>query len=421
MAPAWRLSGREAADVLREGGRGATTGAQRHRMMRGLVVAEVALAVVLAVGAGLMLQSFGRLQGESPGFRADGVLSFAITIEEPRYPSPESQAQFFTALFERLRALPGVRDVGAIHLVPLAGGNWNPSLVIEGRPLPEGATPREVDWRLVTPSYFRTMGIPLVSGRLFEETDRSGTPTVALVNRALAERYFPGENPIGQRVRTFFEGRDNLATIVGVVGDTRDQSLADEARPQIYRSFWQRPQNWMFLLVRTDGDPASLAPAVRSSVRELDPNAPVAELRSLSDVVASSIAQPRLMMWLLGLFGAVAVGLGMIGVYGVMSYVVQQRMPEIGVRLAMGARPADIRRLVLGDAMRIAVIGLAIGGAGALALTRLLTAQLHEVSARDPGVYGASMALLAGIAVLASWLPARRAAHTEPTDLLRGG
>ena len=311
--------------------------------------------------------------------------------------------------------------MGAIHLLPLGDGNWNPSLGIEGKPLPEGATPREVDWRLVTPEYFRTMSVPLVAGRFFEASDQPGTPTVTLVNRSLAENYFPGEDPIGKRVRTFFEGRGNFATIVGVVGDTKDQTLGGDARPQIYRSFWQRPQTWMSVLIRTDGDPLALAAPVRAIVSELDADAPVMNLRPMADVVSSSIANERLLMWLLAVFGALAVALGTIGIYGVMSYVVQQREAEIGVRLAMGARPEDIRAMLLGQALRMTAIGLAIGIVAALALSRVLTTQLHDVSARDPYVYAATLLLLAVVGMLASWLPARRAARAEPTVLLRTG
>jgi predicted permease len=421
LAPALRLSRGDPAGVLREGGRGATGGPQTHRMMRSLVVTEVALALILAVGAGLVLESFRRLQNESPGFHAEGVLTFGLATSEARYPTPEAQTIFFATLIERLAALPGASEVGAIHLVPLAGGNWNPSLAIEGRPLSEGAAPREVDWRLVTPGYFRTMRIPLVAGRLFEDGDGVEAPPVALVNQALARRYFPGEDPIGKRVRTFFEGRDNFVTIVGVVGDTRDQALTGDPRPQIYRSFFQRPQGWMSLLVRTSGDPTALVPSVRSLVQALDPDVPLSDLRTLSDVVASSIAQPRLMTWLLGAFGTLAVGLGIIGIYGVMSYLVVQRTPEMGVRLAMGARPGDIRRLVLRDALRLTGVGLGIGTVGAFALTRVLQSQLYDISATDPGVFGAGLVLLALAAALASWLPARRAARSEPTQLLRAG
>lgn len=421
LAPALRLSRSDASDVLRDGGRGATTGSRRHGMMRTLVVAEVALALVLAVGAGLVLQSFWRLRNESPGFAAGGVLSFVVSTNLTRHPTEESQAAFFTTLFERLRAQPGVESVGAIHLLPLSGGNWNPSLGIEGRPLPEGATPREVDWRLVSPDYFRTLRIPLVAGRLFDDSDNRTSPPVALVNRELAQRYFPGEDPIGRRVRTFFEGRGNYVTIVGVVGDTKDQALGGDARPQIYRSFWQRPQTWMGVLVRSSANPMSLAPAVRQVVADLDADAPVTDLRPFEDVVSASISQERLLMWLLGAFGVLAMALGTIGIYGVMSYVVEQRSPEIGVRLAMGARPGDIRSMVLGDALRLTAAGLAVGAVIALALTRILSAQLHEVSARDPVVFIGTTLVLALIAVLASWLPARRASRTEPTMLLRVG
>jgi putative ABC transport system permease protein len=421
LAPALRLSRSDASDVLRDGGRGSTTGSRRHGMMRTLVVAEVALALVLAVGAGLVLQSFWRLRNESPGFAAGGVLSFVVSTNLTRHPTEESQAAFFRALFERLRAQPGVESVGAIHLLPLSGGNWNPSLGIEGRPLPEGATPREVDWRLVSPDYFRTLRIPLVAGRLFDDTDIPSSPAVALVNRELAQRYFPGEDPIGRRVRTFFEGRGNYVTIVGVVGDTKDQALGGDARPQIYRSFWQRPQTWMGVLVRSSTDPMSLAPGVRQVVADLDADAPVTNLRPFEDVVSASISQERLLMWLLGAFGVLAVALGTIGIYGVMSYVVEQRSPEIGVRLAMGARPRDIRSMVLVDALRLTAIGLVVGAIVALGVTRILSTQLHEVSARDPLVFLGTMLVLALIAVLASWIPARRASRTEPTMLLRVG
>ena len=421
LAPALRLSRGDASETLRDGGRGSTQGIHRHRMMRGLVVSEVALALVLAVGAGLVLESFSRLRNESPGFKPDGVLSFIVTTNSARHTTEEAQATFFVNLFERLRAIPGARDVGAIHLMPLADGNWNPSLGIEGRPLPQGATPREVDWRLVNSDYFRAMSVPLVSGRYFDDTDRVGTPMVALVNRTLVDRYFPGEDPIGKRVRTFFEGRGNYATIVGVVGDTKDQSLTGDSRAQIYRPFLQRPQTWMGMLIRTEGDPMALAAPVRAIVNELDADAPVTSLRPMVDVVSSSIATERLLMWLLASFGALAVLLGTIGIYGVMSYVVQQRTAEIGVRLAMGASPNDVRAMVLGQALRMTVVGLAIGIAAALALSTVLKAQLHEVSTRDPGVYAGAMVLLAVVGVVAGWLPARRAARSEPTALLRTG
>jgi predicted permease len=423
LAPALRLSRGDANDALRDGGgsRGATHGVGRHRMMRSLVVSQYALALVLAVGAGLVLQSFWRLRSESPGFRAERVLTFTVTTNSTRHPTEESQATFFANLFARLGAIPGARDVGAIHLLPLGGGNWNLPLGIEGRPLPDGATPREVDWRLVTPEYFRSMSVPLVAGRFFDATDRLGTPTVALVSRSLVERYFPGEDPIGKRVRTFFEGRDNFATIVGVVGDTKDQTLAGDARPQFYRSFWQRPQTWMSVMIRTDGDPLALAGPVRAIVSELDADAPVTNLTPMVDVVSSSIANERLLMWLLAAFGALAIALGTIGIYGVMSYVVQQRTAEIGVRVAMGARPSDIRAMVLGQALRMTAVGLLVGAAAALALSRVLTTQLHDVSARDPLVFASTILLLAVVGVLASWIPARRAARAEPTVLLRTG
>lgn len=421
LAPAMRLARSDPADALRDGGRSGSPSAQRHRLMRGLVVSEVALALVLAIGAGLVLTSFRHLRNESTGFRSDGVLSFMLTVDGIGDGSEAATITWFTTLFERLASIPGVQHVGGIHLIPLFGGNWNPSMVIEDRPLPQGATAREVDWRLVTPDYFATLEIPLVGGRLFDDRDVFGAPSVVLVNQSLASKYFPGEDPIGRRVRTFFEGRGNWATIVGVVADTKDQSVAGDTRPQIYRNFWQRPQPWLGILVRTSGSPAHIVPSVRAVVRDQDADAVMAEVQSLDAVVAKSISQPRLLALLLGLFGVLAVGLGMIGIYGVMSYLVALRMPEMGVRVAMGARPGDIRRLVLRDALRLTAIGLLLGGVIAFWVTRVLSTQLHDISARDPGVFVATTLLLALVAVAASWIPAARASRSEPSRLMRQG
>jgi putative ABC transport system permease protein len=419
IAPAARTADGDPQGVLRDAGRGGGISRDRRRLLDALVVSEVAIALVLLVGAGLMLQSFWRLSRQDPGFRAENVLTFRASVPDAAY-SLDRTGQFTNALLDRLAALPGARTVGAVHLLPLGGSNWVGSLSVEGRSLPPGVRGPAAYWRVATPDYFRTIGIPLLAGRAFSDDDRAGTPPVALIGQTLARELFPGEDPIGRQVRTDFEG-DNWATIVGVVGDTKDVDLGGTRFPQIYRPFAQFRLGAMTYAIRTDGEPLALARAARAAVAEIDPNVPVGEVQPLEAVLTRSIAQPRLLMLLLAAFGVVSLLMAILGIYGVISYDVGQRTREFGIRLALGARPADVSRQVVGGGARLAAIGLFIGLGGAWLLTRFLEGELYESRTHDPLTLAAMAMLLGGAALLGSYLPARRAASVDPMASLVEG
>ncbi|HEU4617453.1 MAG TPA: ABC transporter permease, partial [Gammaproteobacteria bacterium] len=396
-----------------------TAGARhaRRRVLGTLVVAEFALALVLAVGAGLMIRTFANLCGVDPGFAGAGVLSVHVSTPSATYDDAANR-RFWRELLERVDALPGVQSAGGIHLLPLGGSNWVGPLTIEGAPLANGEPPRGIDWRVATPGYFEALRIPLLRGRLFDERDREDGERVALINETAATRYFPSENPVGRRVRTLFEGND-WATIIGVVGDTKDTTLAGPARPQMYRAHAQRPMGAMTLMVRTAGDPARLAAPIREAVRAIDKDVAVSEVEPLAQVTADSIARPRLLTALLSGFGLLALLLGAVGLYGVIAYGTAQRTREFGVRIALGARTGEVLGLVARDAIRLAGIGLAVGVAGAMALSRVLASQLYGVAPLDPLVFAGAAVLLAAVALAAALVPARRAARTDPMEALR--
>jgi putative ABC transport system permease protein len=394
-------------------------GAQRarRRALSALVVAEFALALVLAVGAGLMIRTFANLSAEDPGFARAGVLSLQVSTPSSTYDDAADRA-FWRELLERVDALPGVQSAGAIHLLPLGVSNWVGQLTIEGRPLPNGEPPRQIDWRVATPGYFETLRIPLLAGRVFTDRDREAGEQVALINETAAMRDFPGEDPVGRRIRTVpFEGE--WATIVGVVGDTKDTTLAGPARPQTYRVHAQRPMGAMALLVRTAGNPLQLAGPIRDVVRTIDDDVTVSNVRPLTRVAADSIAQPRLLTGLLFAFGVLALLLGAVGLYGVMAYGTVQRTREFGVRLALGARTREVLGLVARDAIKLAGVGVGVGVAGALMLSRLLESQLYGVTPIDPFAFAGAVVLLAAVALAAALAPALRAARTDPMQALR--
>ncbi len=394
-----------------------TGGAQRarRRALGALVVAEFALALVLTVGAGLMIRSFANLSNEDPGFSGDGVLSVRITT--PLGFDDAANGRFWRELLDRAGALPGVESVGAIQLLPLAVGNWAAPLIIDGRPLAAGEAQRIIAWRSVTPGYFETLRIPLARGRLFTHREHEAEERLVVINETAAASYFPNEDPIGQQVRTVFEG-ELWATVVGIVGDTKDQTLASPAQPQLYRL--RAPSiGSMTLMVRTEGDPLLLAAPIREIVRQIENDAPVSNVQLLNQVAADSIAQPRLLTGLLLGFGAIALLLGAIGLYGVMAHGTVQRTREFGVRIALGASTSEVLGLVARDAIRLAVIGVGLGLAGAFALSRLLESQLYGVAPVDPLVFAGAAALLAVVALAAALAPALRAARTDPMEALR--
>ncbi|HEX5046411.1 MAG TPA: ABC transporter permease [Gammaproteobacteria bacterium] len=396
--------------------RGAGGQRGRRRALGALVAAEFALALVLAVGAGLMIRTFANLSAENPGFEKDGVLSLRVLPPASMQDGPVHR-RFWREVLDRLDAMPGVESAGAIHLLPLGTSNYVNNLLIDGRPLPDGDPPRTIDWRSVTPGYVETLRIPLVRGRLFTAAEHESDERLVLLNETAAARYFPNEDPIGRRVRTpAFE--NDWATVVGVVGDTKDLALATPARPQMYRLHAPFTAG-MTLMVRTAGDPLALAAPIRELIRSIDAEIAVDDVQPLAQVAADSIARPRLLTALLSGFGVLALLLGAIGLYGVMAYGTVQRTREFGVRLALGARTGEVLGLVARDAIRLAGVGVGLGLAGALALTRLLASQLYGVTALDPLVFVGAALLLAAVALAAALAPALRAARTDPMAALR--
>ena len=428
MAPALRLSVPRLAGALR-GGVLAAAGRAQHRVRRAIVTAEIALAVVLAIGAGLLSVSLWRLARVNPGFDPSGVLTIRITPPPSRYPDAPTAGEFYRRVLETTLALPGVRVAGLTNHVPLSGG-WFPSrIVLPGESLTGGReADRSVFFRTVSDGYFETMRIPLRQGRPFADADLGGAP-VALLNETAARRFFPRGDGVGQTVTLFrsAQGRPDFgepfaATIVGVVGDVRHIGLDASPPAEVYVPYTTNPWGHMALVVRGAGDPGALLPSLRRAILAVDPDVPVAGAtvaRTTTDLVSSSLAAQRLNTGLLAAFAAAAVVLAAVGIYGVVAYTVAQRRRELGVRLALGARAADIRNLVLREGAVLAAGGAALGLAGALLGTRALRGLLYEITPTDPTTLIAGTLVLVGVALLASYLPARRAAGIDPMEALR--
>ena len=383
---------------------------RRGRLLSGLVVVEVSLALLLLIGGALMARTFIALTRVDTGVRADGLLSFRVSLSGAKYSSDARRAQFFDALLDRLRLVPGVTSAGAVDPLPMSREYSGGGFTIEGRPAPANWRDMPTQYCQATPQYFRTMGIPVLLGREFEPAD--STREVALVNNALAKRFFPGENPLGQRLTRF-------GTIVGVVGDVRHNGPAQEAGPQIYYPSARRPARTISIAVRTPGDPMKLASLVRQQVRALDPDLPVDRLKPMNDVISESIADVRLITTLIDGFAVFALALAAIGMYGIIAYSVSQRQHEIGIRIALGASRGNVLGLVLARAALLAVAGIAIGVPVALATVRLVASFLYGVRPRDAGVFVTVPLLLLAVALLASYLPARHATKIDPLDALR--
>jgi putative ABC transport system permease protein len=415
LAPALQSSRLDLTEALKEGGRGAGSGAQRHRTLNLLVVGEVALTVVLLIGAGLLAGSFVRLQQVRPGFDEKNLLTAQINLPNP-YNQPQKKTQFYEQLQQRVSALPGVESVGLITELPLAHQAADFGFTVEGRPAPPAGQGPHADIRNVNHDYFRAMRIPLLKGRYFTEAEVHENAKVALISDVLAQRFFNGENPLGGHLR--FGSIDQTPyEIIGVVGDVRHRGLDLDLRQTVY--FPSLRFGYSNLVIRTATDPASLAGAVRKEVAAIDPNQPLANVKTMEQWVSESVAQPRLRTLLLGVFSAVALLLSVVGIYGVMSYAVAQRTHELGIRMALGARAGDVLGLVIRQGMKLALCGVAIGLAAALALTRLIKDLLFGVRAADPMTFGAIALLLTGITLLACYLPARRATKVDPLVALR--
>jgi putative ABC transport system permease protein len=414
IAPALRGAGADLRTALHEGARGSTGGARGSRLRRGFVVGELAMALVLLIAAGLLVKGFLRLRDVPLGFDPDGVLTFDIALSAAEYPDSLAVVGLQQTLLGRLRAMPEVRSAGATDRLPMTGNNWT-YYTVQGRPAPPPAERSLVGIRAVLPGYAATMDIHLLRGRLLTAEDRMGTPPVVVINRTLAEREWPSSDPIGQRI-VFSSGPH---TIVGVVADTRDSGPDDPAPPMAYTSDLQGPERRLAFVLRTDADPSALTGPVRAAVAALDAQLPVYEVRTMRRVVDDSLKSDEIMGRLLGVFAAIALLLAVVGVYGVMAYSVARRTGEVGVRMALGASRGDILRLITGQGLMLATVGIALGlGLAALA-TRALSSFLFGVSAFDPVIFGGVSVLLGLAAVLASLLPARRAASIDPQVALR--
>ena len=417
-APAWQISRRNQSDLLKEGGRSNSAGLARGRLRSSLVVAEVALALVLLVGAGLFLRSLAALEDVNPGFSPQGVVTATVALPRERYDDAAKQLAFYRAVLRNLAATPGVTTAAAGIPLPFSGSGGSASFEIDGRQAGPGDPGPHGDIGSVDANYFAALKIPLRVGRVFTEFDREGSQPVAIIDDLLARQYWPGENPIGKRLRN--GRREAWSTIVGVVGHVRHSDLGgDEVKGKYYYPLGQQPRPYMSFLVRGPGDPGRFTAAIRDAVHAADPAQAVAQIDVMSDLVNSSLAPRRFVVTVLGVFAGMALAMALIGLYGVISYAVTQRTQELGVRMALGAQPSEILRLVLGQGMKLAVMGAAVGLGLSIAVGRLLESRLFHVRPFDPALFGMVAAALVGAALLAAYLPARRATKVDPLVALR--
>jgi putative ABC transport system permease protein len=418
LAPAFLATGGDMQDALR-GARGVAGRVGGERTRGALVVAEVALTLVLVIGAGLMMRTLWSLSHVATGFQADGVLTLRVQPTGSRYDTGAKQVDYVSTVLERLRRLPRVQSAGAIHHLPLSGFAWYSNIDLEGRVRAAGEAPMRSGWRVIAGDYFQAMRIPLIRGRVFSPTDTRDAPPVAIVSDAFARAAWPGEDPIGKRFLAGNATRAGAVTVVGVVGGVRHITLDAAPAPELYRPMAQTPMGAVTITVRTTGDPLALAALAQQAVRGIDADVPISELRTLDQVMTASVARPRLIMALLLVFASVGVVLGAVGVYGVIAYAVGERRREIGVRIALGAEPRAVASSVMWRGVRYAAIGVVIGLAGAVAVTRVMRSLLFEVSTTDPVTYVGLSLFLVVVAALASYLPARQAGRIDPMEAIR--
>ncbi len=418
MAPALQGYKTDVQDSLKESGSRLTIGSTRARARSVLVVAEMALALMLLAGAGLLLRSFVRVQQVDPGFNPKNLLTAFVVLPPSKYPEPRRQALFFHEVMDRIMSLPGVECAGAADSAPMLTNDTGP-VSIEGHPVGRDEVEIQAERPKITPEYFRAMGIPLLRGRTFTWADNEGSLPVAIINESAARQYWPNEDAMGKRVKLEDGSAPVWRQVIGIVGDVRQDSLVKAGRPEVYAPLPQVPVPYLALAVRTRAEPASLIAAVRHAVMAVDKDQPLFRVQTMQQVVEDSVAGRRFQMSLLVAFATIAVGLAGIGIYGLMSYTVNQRTHEIGIRMALGAKRADVLHLVVRHGMMLAIVGVVLGTVGAFLLTRFLSGMLYGVGVNDPTTLLSVATLLIGVAALASYIPARRATRVDPMVALR--
>jgi putative ABC transport system permease protein len=424
IVPALRTAKLDLRETLNEGSRGSTAGPGHHRVRGALVAAEIAMAMLLLVGAGLLLRSFSRMQDVPPGFQTDHLLVADIPLSQTAYAKPEQRYEFFDRLVERAKSLPGIRSAGAASFLPVSGGGSIIHFNIKGRP---PKTPHEfiaAGYRAITPNYLETLGVPLLRGRTITAADQEKSPAVVVINATMAKTFFANENPLGKFMQLGATPEQEVPwmEIVGVVGDVRP-GLGIDPQAEMYLPYRQAdlilPVFQLSVVLRSAADPMNEVSALHSAIVEIDPNQPLVRVRTMEENMAATVAQPRFRTWLIAIFAGLALVLAAVGVYGVMSYTVTQRTNEIGIRVTLGAQSEDVFRTIVGEGLRLALIGVAVGVVAALAVTRLLQSFLYGISAYDPLTFVGVAMLLTMVAAAASFFPARRATLVDPMVALR--
>jgi putative ABC transport system permease protein len=420
LLPALHATNPNLTESLKEGGRSSTEGLRGAHLRNSLVVSEIAIALVLLIGAGLMIKSFVRLQEVDPGFHPERILTWDVGLPSAKYKEDAQVVGFYNQFMTRVAAQRGVESVAGISALPLSGGGDVVSFEVEGRPIAavEGQSV-DAEYRVITPAYFATMGIPLVKGEGITERHTADVPAVMVINETFARRFFPGEDPIGKRLNLGDPQTAPWRAIIGVVKDVRHEGLDTEPYPQMYSPVAQFPRRAMTMVARTSTDPMAIVPSVRSELSAIDRDQPLYNVRTMEQVLAASIARQRFNMLLIAVFASVGLVLAAVGIYGVISYSATQRTHEIGIRMALGAQTRDILRMVVGQGMLLALIGVVVGLVAAFALTRLMSSLLYGVTATDPLTFIGLSVLLAVIALLACLIPARKATKVDPMIALR--
>jgi putative ABC transport system permease protein len=421
LAPAVQFSRPKLQQFLKEGGRTTTAGFGRRRLRHALVISEISVALMLLVGAGLLVRSFVRLLQVDPGFSKENVLSLQVFIWD-KYQTPQQRTAFFDEAFARLSSLPGVESVGAVTALPFNNEDTidvDTTFTIDGRPAPEPGQQLTAYSTVATADYFKVMRIPLVRGRMYNEYDGPRSPLVVLINESMARRFWPDEEPVGKKITVGSFGRPMSREIIGVVGDVRHTGLDSNPRPEFFVPHLQNPFGGMAIVVRTSSDPSAILSAAKDQIREINKDQPFYSINTMDALVSKSLGERRFNLLLLCTFAAIALALAGVGIYGLISFSISQRKHEIGVRMALGAGARDITRMVLGEGIVLALAGVGAGIVGALLLTRLLKGFLFGVTPTDPLTFAVISALLVALALVASYVPARRATRVDPMVALR--